>query len=82
MENLVYWHGKAVGTESGPYLIFFSSAPPDALATLSKMGGSTVKQESPTSVDTPSELPYDCSVSARISSANTDVRKVIRRGLR
>lgn len=31
MENLIYWNGKAVGIECGPYISWFPSAPREAI---------------------------------------------------
>jgi len=35
MENLVYWHGIAVGIEQAGRIIFFPSASKEAIAALS-----------------------------------------------
>jgi hypothetical protein len=34
MENLIYWHGVAVGIDCGSYISWFPSAPKDAIANL------------------------------------------------
>jgi hypothetical protein len=36
MENLIYWQGKAVGIEQGDYIVWFPSAPLEAITALSK----------------------------------------------
>jgi hypothetical protein len=35
MENLIYWHGVAVGIDCGKYVSWFSSAPKEAIEALS-----------------------------------------------
>lgn len=36
MENLIYWHGKAVGVDCGSYISWFPSAPREAIAAFTK----------------------------------------------
>lgn len=35
-ENIVYWEGVPIGIECGDHITWFPSAPPEAIAALSK----------------------------------------------
>ncbi len=36
MENLIYWHGIAVGIDCGTYVAWFPGAPREAIESFSK----------------------------------------------